>query len=595
MKKILLLILVSVLLLSGCAVYDEADDTTTIQTEPPGYYVSASEIEQQTGGAVRRYDLPESGYRWISAIGDQILLASDGETANLSVLTGADCVNSATIQLNSEVIAGKCCVFHNGFAYYDETEKQVVFLDQQLHEVNRIVMPEEIQGVPVFSAKGDKIFYCIGQEIHVFEIERKISRLIKAHSYQNLKLIETYFDGEILACAFDADQGRTSVAYISTQDGRTLKSDDSVKALDTYDNNYFAQRMDGLVRQLIIGNLDGSVKNLNLQDDMVASALPIGGVVACSSGENGVLNLAFYDISSGTKTSEVKLENVSAPEAFYADRWTGCMWMLSTDTQSGGKILLRWDVKKTTIEDETVYTGTLYTADKPNKELLKQCSSRVSALNKAYGVRIRIWNDAVKYPTSYHLVAEHQPDLINEMLDTIESVLQEFPDKFIKKSASSQIRICIVRSVDAEIKAVNYWDTKTPYIVLSAGVDVRSEFLRCLAYVVDTHVLGNSAMYDHWGNLNPEGFVYGTPDSKYLEGDSRAFVNETSMASPTEDRSNILHQAMLPDNQEMFRSETMQKKLLTICKAIRNAWGLSRKEEAYFWEQYLTEPIAYKK
>jgi len=52
---------------------------------------------------------------------------------------------------------------------------------------------------------------------------------------------------------------------------------------------------------------------------------------------------------------------------------------------------------------------------------------------------------------------------------------------------------------------------------------------------------------------------------------------------------------MKPDNGELFKSETMQKKLAMLCKAVRDAWNLEKKSDVYPWEQYLTEAIAYQK
>ena len=43
---------------------------------------------------------------------------------------------------------------------------------------------------------------------------------------------------------------------------------------------------------------------------------------------------------------------------------------------------------------------------------------------------------------------------------------------------------------------------------------------------------------------------------------------------------------MTPGNSEVFASETMQKKLATLCKGIRQAFDLDD-SATYLWEQYL--------
>ena len=219
----------------------------------------------------------------------------------------------------------------------------------------------------------------------------------------------------------------------------------------------------------------------------------------------------------------------------------------------------------------------------------------MEALNSKHGVRIRIWQEAVKAPGDHVLVPEHQPEVIRDMLDQLEAVLKEFPKKFVYKSISSRVRICLIRSIDGKSQGQQYWDGRYAFITLCSGSDLREDFLKGFGLVVDSHVLGNSPVYDYWDTLNPEGFRYGKPDEAFVTGETRYFVDVDSMTSDMMDRSRIFWQAMKADNAELFQSETMQKKLKMLCKAIRDAWDLEMKSDIYPWEQYLKKPIAYKK
>lgn len=600
MKRFLILILLLMLTFAGCTAQntdpsDMETENAAGETVMPGIYIPGSVVEQQSGGAVRLYDLPEQEYLWLSAIGDKLLLAAKGDTAALTVLTGADCVETARLQLPEQFLTGSVQATYNGFMYYDQEQKQAVVLDPQLQELKRIDLPEA-DGMPLFTADGGEIFYCSGQEIRGFEVERNISRLIKSHSYSGLSLQSCYFDGRLISCCAEDDQGNISTVYVSTETGQTMGADNQITALYTYEDNYLALRLDGVVRQQIVGTLEGAARQCNVSDPYMNSALALGGVVSYRVAEGDMLQMSFIDLASGKRTASVTLDGVGAPQTFMADRWSGCLWFLATDPFSGDQALFRWDLKASAVEEETAYIGTLYTAAAPDEAGLTACSDRAAALNKTHGVRIRIWNEAVKTPGDYTLAAEYQTMAINNALDKLAPVLEEFPKNFLLKSISSRLRICIVRSVDGEEKAVQYWDQNDAYIVLPAGGDVRTDFLKGLGYVVDSHVLGNSSKYDYWDSLNPEGFVYGeTKDNAYLTGETRAFTDETAMTSPVEDRSRIVFQAMQPENGEMFSSEIMQKKLLLICQAIRDAWNLERKTETYLWEQYLTQSIAYQK
>ena len=67
------------------------------------------------------------------------------------------------------------------------------------------------------------------------------------------------------------------------------------------------------------------------------------------------------------------------------------------------------------------------------------------------------------------------------------------------------------------------------------------------------------------------------------------------MSFPTEDRSRLFANAMLEDNSEMFESSAMQKKLRSVCVALREAYDWQKVTEPFPWEQYLSKPIAAKK
>ena len=591
MKK-LLIILFMLLLLAGCANREPVETTTeavtttadTEATTPPGYYVPQSSIEKKTNGAVRMYQLPDEKYSKISAIGDQILLTSSLEEPTLTVLTGADCVPTASRQVPAEGWA-----LYNGYAYFLSDERQVVFLDAQLNETSRLQLPDDMQGQPIVSPNGEEVFYCIGKEIYALEVERNISRLLKAHENPEQTLVSSYFEGELLTCKL----GEEKKIYFSSLTGQTTYAQSDIVDLYTFEDGYLALRTDGTVLQKIVGTRNGEYKQWNIEDENVTGAMALGGTLGWSTDEKDNLLLNYYDNTTGLRSASLNIGTVGVPVSVYADRWSNSIWLLCQE----GKLLLRWQPRLSKVTDETVYLKEVYTAEVPDEEGLKECEERAKSLQKSNGVLVYVWENAVKHPGEYTLEAEYQPEAIHRQMNALLPVLREFPAKFLKKSNPKKLRICLVRSVDGEKKAVQYWDGKYAYIVLTEGIDVRSEFMRCLGYVVDSHVLGNSPDYDYWHTTNPEGFTYGAENQKkeYLEDATRYFTSENAMKSPVEDRSEIFYQAMLPDNHKMFQSEHMQKKLTMLCKAIRDAWNTKKEQDVFPWEQYLNEPVAYKK
>lgn len=594
MKKLILISLALLLLLTGCGLgaAEETTAPTTEPTEPPGLYVENSAVEQQTQGAVRAYAL-DSSYDSLMSVNSQLVLRSTGKETGMRVLSGDRCVTALEASLDFDLTQTAFQTTYTGLVYYDKQTGEAVYLDGQLRETNRVQLPEDIQGYPAFSANGNEIFYCVGQEIRVLDVEQGFSRMIKSHSYPKQTLWGCYFDGKMLVCAVENEAGEESYLYISTETGQTLYTGKEPFQLDTYEDTYFVNRMDGSTEQRLFGLLtEKPGKQLNVWDGRAVSALELGGIVCYNQTAETGLQLDFYELASGKKTASVTIPTGTVPVAFLADRWTGKLWILTDEH------LFSWDIKKTPTQEEQVYTSPAYTFSAPDKAGLQLCQDRAKALGKKHSVTIRIWESAGETTGGYTVDLEYQTRAINKCLDQLEAIMNELPEYFLYKSVNTQIRIGIVRSVAGQETAVQYWYNGNAYILLPAGVDVRDAFLDALSYIIDSRVLGNSAQYDYWETLNPEGFVYGdetTYSQEYLEGENISFFTEASMESGTEDRCQVFWQAMRKDNAEAFKSETMQKKLLMLCQAIRDAWRWEKKTDIFPWEQYLNEPIAYKK
>lgn len=601
MKKMLVITLAVTLLLSGCATTDDPEQTTTVPTVTeetvPGMYVPESALEKQTGGAVWQYALPESSYSRICAVGDALVLMGSGSESELTLLSGETCVPAGNVTMEADAEKTVLRSGSRGIAYYAEKTNEVVFLDTQLRQTDRISLPEDIQGTPVFSSDREEIFYCVGQEIRSIETQRGISRMIKSHTCVSQTLLGCYFDGRLLACRATYEDGTQKTLYISSEKGETLFTYDGITELYTYEDAFFALGKDGIVDQILFGTEDGTPQQLNVTGGKMLPALELNGAVQYSQQETGETAFSFYDLSTGLKTAAVTVSGLDEVKTVLADRWSGCLWILASQKEKGDT-LLRWNPKASSVTDETVYTGPFYNALTPDEEGIAACKDRAETLNRTHGVKIRLWESAVKYPGDYVLEAEHQPQALNQCLDELTPVLEEFPKKFLKTVISNQLRVCIVRSVNGEQKCAWYWNGSSFYIILSVGSDIREGFITGVSYAVDSHILGNSSRYDYWKPLNPDGFNYADTSThldEYLEGDTRAFVDEVSMTSVTEDRSRVFYQAMQPNNEEMFQSKIMQEKLHLMCKAIRSAWSWKKKTEIFLWEQYLEEPIAYNK
>lgn len=589
MLKRLICFALVVVMLTGCA-----STETPAPTEEPvqvhQLYQENSAVEQQTQGAIRMYALDAEQYTDLRPIGNQLLLSSIGEQSVLTVVSGLEGTVGNCLTL-SKVSAGGFSTAVTGLRYYDAEKNSVICYSAMLSKTNEIALPENITGVPQVNPVTGEIYYCAESVIYGYDSETGITRLIKQHAYQSLALNDIAFEGEVLVCTAVDSQEVQHTVYLATADGRTLADDDGILRLETWQDRFFAVRKEGVITGCIFGDLSGKVSALKVEGEQILSALALDGVLTRNDTQDGC-ELSFYDLTTGKMKAQVNVSQKLTVVSCVAESEAGCVWLLCQ--ADGEQFIYRWEIEKSLLADNAVYTGAFYTQDTPDTEGLKVCQSRVDALNKKHGIDIRIFNDAVKTQGAYSLQVEHQPEAINQCLDALETALDMYPENFLYKSVAKRIRICIVRSINGKVDGVQFWEGSDPYIIVAVGTDVKDRFSMGMGYVVDSHVLGNSSMVDQWEKLNPSGFTYGAEqDDSYLTGVDKAFLDMESKQSATEDRSRIFYQALQPNSAQMFESAHMQKKLVQLCKAIRNAWRLERKTEIYAWEQYLKEPINY--
>lgn len=585
MKKVILLILLAALL-TGCG-NNGAEETTVKENLPKTLYDADSAIEAETNGAVRSYTLETEDSRWIALTDKNLLIASE---KILTAISGESGEILGTLEFPNKLpknyYAGS-----NGFAYYDAVGNKMQFYNGRLHLTRTVDLPEDIQGFPWFSEKNGEVIYSVPGELKAHNPKTGITRMLKKHTFKSLQITGVAFGGDLLICETVDALDTTATAYLSVTTGQTLSTDGNIQSLETVGEKYFALRKAGAVTQQLFGNFSGKKSALKLPEEDVRGALALNGVLGIAKDKAEKTVISLYSLKDGKKISKLTLD-CDRVISTAADGENGVVWLL---VQKGEEqTLLHWESAKTPVKGKTSYIKKLYTASNPDTAGLEKCQEKVDKLNRTHGINIRIYKEAVKVKDNYALEIEHQPAAINRCLNELSAVLKEFPKNFLYKGVAKRVRFCIVRSVDNLEGGAFFWQNADPFIVLSAGCNVRDEVMKAMGYIVDSHVLGNSAMYDYWETNNPEGFIYGqTNSTRYLVGEHMAFMDAISLRSGVDDRSRVFYNAMLPDNAKMFQTEATQNKLIMLCKAIRKAWRLEREEAVYPWEQYLKESIAY--
>ena len=622
MKRFLLLFLV-LLTLCGCGSDPEnsgaAESPQLEAIEPSGAYDPDSTLEASTQGAVKTYPLNRSDCRGIMPMGDDILLFSGGEQTTLTKLSGSSLYTAAEATLSCAIYPEDPAVLasEKGVTYYDESTRELVFLDTALKEVSRVSLPEDITGTVVLSTDRKTLYYCTEDALRVLDLETGLTKLLKEMSFGYQSAEKLYCDGTVLECCVDSGDGWRSL-FISVQTGETLYESWNTMALTTYGETYFLSQAEGAMQELLFGTI-GEEPTALQSGNIYASAAPVletGGAVLITTGDAlAATHLDYYDLETGKRTSALEFSGDGYPCSIYGDSEEDVIWLLRYDDTYGCDTLYRWDPDKTPTDDETVYISPHYTAENPDTAGLAACQTLADEISEKYGVDVRIWTSAAAcQPWDYTLIAEFQVPVIQDSLETLDEILANYPEGFLEEAATGtatgRIQICLLRSIEGntnadtpdDVAGLQYWDDfEDAYVGLVAGGTLESSLYHELCHIIESRVLSTCAAYDSWNDLNPDGFEYGLSytgnydrdDSEYLESSDPAFIDSYSMSFPKEDRARIMEYAMMPGNESYFATDTLQSKLRQLCQGIREAFDLEESTEIFRWEQYLNEPLAY--
>ena len=586
MKRLLPAILL-LLLLTGCGSGNtpQTDAPTAEATAPTvpliSLYDPESEAEAATNGAVRAYPLGEGAYVGVYPMGEKLLLQSADGVLTLLQGDTAEVVATVATQLSQE--GSQIAVGENWLYYYLPESREVVCLDGNLQEQQRVVLPEEVLDVPVLQARG-QVFYCTQSDIRSFDLATGLSRLVRQHSCSQQILTGSYFDDTVIGCRILDESGNVEQVYLSADTGEKFPSDTSEHTFYTGSSYYFGICPENVEHPYVYGTRLEEAMCLYPEEDTLLPLLELGGVAGCTADYTG-LTMTFYDLTAGQQTARVKIPGAIIPEACGANGQY--VYVVSQG------VLYRWDPALSPLENDTVYAGPRYNANQPDTAGIAECKLRAKQLQDQYGLNLYLWDEAEKMVGDYCQAKEYRVSVITAVMDELEAMVKTFPDGFLSKA---NVSFYLVQSLPEEKTVAQYWDANGCHVVLT-GEDTLKSFLWGLGFAIDTYVLNHCRDFDNWDKLNPRDFEY-TYDyeenalRENWEDDLDFFIDLESMSFPTEDRSRIFMYALLPEGKEYFQENDLQEKLEQVCEAIREAYEWERTTEVYPWEQYLEEKLA---
>ena len=599
MKRLLVIVLAA-LLLAGCGAQGQLPG----QTEPveeagesQSIYIANSSVEQQTKGAVKAY-VPESArYIGMVTMAGHVVLASD--------LTKLTLVDAETGEVGTSIKVGETIscqetdftASEHGISFYRDDGRELVFLNTSLEQEAKVEIPEGISGHPCVSHTNQEVYYCKDKEVRALNLQTGISRLVKSQVCQSIELVGSHLDGTMLACRVIDEQDKAYTIYMDSATGQTLDDVNQLTDIQTGAKEYLVSRIEGVVNQQIFGALDREPQVFTAQEHLTA-AFQLGGGY-CWRMEDGALVMDFYDFTTGIHGASIRMVGVGEPISIATD--SKYIWILALEGEK--TMLYRWDVSACPTGNAHSYIEPLYTRSNPDEKGLQQCAQRAVELKDKYGMTVHVGADALTMDNGYKLTDEYLVPALTSAMDRIEAILAKFPEGFMDESvAKGDLHLSLVREIAGDQAMVQFYKNGEAYIILEISENVEAQFLHGLAYVIDSHVLGNSRDFDNWKKLNPEGFDYdynyyfyqNHSESPYLSDGERAFVDAYSMTFPHEDRCRLFVAAMEEGNADLFAGEVMQAKLKRMCQGIREAYGYDRSSETFAWEQYLAESLAKK-
>ena len=622
MKRILSLLMVLSVFLCACgkntAPATEPTVPSTSITEPSisvepvrpdfGLYEPGSDVEVQTGGAVKYFSLSDTDYYAMEFMGDGLLLFSGEEETTLTLLHEQADPVSVTLDHYIYPNNNTMRICEDGLYYFNGNSSEIVHLTSDFSNLSSVPLPEDARSLPTLSSDGKLAYYFSEDALRCLDLSTGISRLLRVSTFQEQESWGLHFDDTVLEC-YIYDGENSACHYVSTATGELLAAYDVLPALVTLGDRYFAEYLDGESFLGLFGSRDGKPQCLQPAQEQVAvePMLGLNGCITYETDEEGT-SLYYYDLEQGTCSAEVRLADVDAPWHMVADETTGLIWILAHDLSATEQALYCWYFQLSPTEDDTNYVTPYYTALEPDEAGLAQIARQAKELGNRYGLRIWVYEDVLDVmPGDYSYETEHRVYVYEKNLAVLERALSAYPDGFFKKlgktSANGVLTLSLVHGLygDNELGSlttadgIHFWSDGSGYMTLVMGELMEQSFYHEVFHAMDSLVLTNTGAYDNWENLNPKGFAYDysyinnqfREDYQYLEEDTRAFIDMYAMSFPNEDRARVMEYAMMPDNAAYFASDTMQAKLKTLCAGIREAFGLKNYTEPLLWEQYL--------
>lgn len=584
MMPFLPLILACALLLCGCA--GQEPPTQTLPAPEP--VVLETVRREEPGGSLQTTPLNLRSVQGLHFWNGKLLLVSGEQDTILTLLEPDTLLEAGSLTLDFP--PEQLQIREDGSALcHDPNRGELLLLGPDLSVLRKIPAPGAATALPV--PEGNTLYYCTATHLRAWDLDTGIRRSLREMNFDRQAVTDVLLEGTVLQCTV-TEAGETATIFLSADDGRLLHRAEGSCSVKTREDRYFATLPTGLQTLLLSGSVGEEPVLLTPEDFSEAGFfLPELDALLTLREDGDRLRLACYGLGEGSGKAELLLQG---PRKLLAARSDGRQIFLLMTGPEDQALLLQWE--------PGFSEGGSYRSAYDHRDL-SALEGRIRALEETYGIQILLGEEAAQAaPRDLDLVPEVLPAQLDRELTALEQRLSAIPEEILRQTAAhfSGLTLSIVRSIDgpgsrAEEPGAHFFLDGEACLVIPAGDSTGQALYHQLFHLMETRIFSRSKALDRWDELNPAGFRYdydyisnSTRDSGvYLFEDHRAFADTYSMSFPREDRARILEYAMLPGQEELFRTEVMQKKLKALCTGIREAYGLKKHEGTLPWERYL--------
>lgn len=318
-------------------------------------------------------------------------------------------------------------------------------------------------------------------------------------------------------------------------------------------------------------------------------------------------DLSLYDTNGGFLSRCSLPQNAQAitgSDFVWSGYWEGYFF---TDFWNGSCRLMFWDVGADT-EGENLKLEALGAAEQSEPVVEPQLYERANELSQRFGVDIRIAEQCSMDYTHYNTYIMNDPQRIRAVLDMLEDALSQYPDGFFRQlhyGSVESIRFEVAGTLmlkdgveDHQDSAVAFAQNKgSYYLVALDGFMVHTGTLyHEISHIIDRRLewdalLREDALYSEeaWLALQPKGFEYAMSyvDKNQTEIDLNYFVSDYSMTFPTEDRADLMREAMGGSEWAFEPGSGQRAKMQFYADCIRDCFNTTGWPETTSWEQVL--------